>query len=273
MAALSAVSAAAGSGERIVSADGAVTEIIYALGAGQRLIGVDTTSQYPPETQQLASVGYKRQLSAEGILSLNPTLVLITKDAGPPEMLEQLRAVGTPLQMIPSEPTSAGLEDKVSAVAAVLDMPGQGQVLIENIRADLAKAQQVLSGLGQRPRVLFLLNIGEGSDMSGGRNTTADSMIELAGGRNVMHDAFEGYKPLTAEAVVAAAPEVILLTERNLQLLQGEEGVLQRAGLAITPAGKNKRIIAMDGLYLLGFGPRTGKAVVELSHRLHDPAD
>jgi iron complex transport system substrate-binding protein len=152
-------------------------------------------------------------------------------------------------------------------------MPGQGRVLIENIRADLAKAQQVLSGIGQRPRVLFSLNIGEGSDMSGGRNTTADSMIELAGGRNVMHDAFEGYKPLTAEAVVAAAPEVILLTERNLQLLQGEEGVLQRAGLAITPAGKNKRIIAMDGLYLLGFGPRTGKAVVELSHRLHDPAD
>jgi iron complex transport system substrate-binding protein len=267
---LAAAPAGAETGGRVISADGSVTEIIYALGAQDRLIGVDTTSQYPPETRQLASVGYNRQLSAEGVLSLNPTLVLITKDAGPPEVLEQLHAAGTPLRIIPSEPTVAGLEEKVSAVAAALDMPGQEQVLIENIHADLAKARQALSAIEQRPRVLFLLNIGEGSDMSGGRNTAADSMIELAGGSNVMHDAFEGYKPLTAEAIVAAAPDAILLTERNLQMLDGEEGVLQRAGLAVTPAGKNKRIIAMDGLYLLGFGPRTGKAVAELSQMLHN---
>jgi iron complex transport system substrate-binding protein len=172
---LAAAPAGAETGGRVISADGSVTEIIYALGAQDRLIGVDTTSQYPPETRQLANVGYKRQLSAEGVLSLNPTLVLITKDAGPPEVLEQLHAAGTPLRMIPSEPTVAGLEEK------------------------------------------------EGSDMSGGRNTAADSMIELAGGSNVMHDAFEGYKPLTAEAMVAAAPDAILLTERNLQMLDGEE--------------------------------------------------
>ena len=257
--------------KRIISADGAITEIIYALKAEDRLVGVDTTSQYPSETKTLASVGYKRRLSAEGVLSLNPDLVLVNKDAGPPQVLEQLRTAGTRLHTIPSQPTIAGLEEKVRTVAKVLNLSEQGEVLLHQIHNDLAAAKKITKKVkaSDRLRVLFLLQIGQGNDLSSGRNTTADTMIQLAGGINVMHDAFESYKPLTAEAAIAAAPDILLISERNLAMLGGIEGLMQRPGLANTPAVKAKRIVSMNGLYLLGLGPRTGKAVSDLAQAFY----
>lgn len=256
--------------ERIVSVDGALTEIVYALGAGALLVGVDTTSQYPPQrVKNLPNVGYKRSLSAEGILALQPDRVLADDAAGPPQVLQQVEAAGVDIAAIPNEPTVAGLRAKVRAVARVLGRIPQGEQLVRRINADLADARRLVQAIGDKPRILFLLHLGSGTDISGGRNTVADAMIELAGGVNVMRDAFTGYKPVTPEAVVAAAPEIVLVTQRNLTSLGGEQKVIDRIGLMNTPAGRGGGVVAMDGLFLLGFGPRTGRAVAQLAARLH----
>jgi iron complex transport system substrate-binding protein len=267
---LSVWSGAATAMERIVSVDGALTEIVYALGAEARLVGVDTTSQYPLNTvKDLPNVGYKRNLSAEGILALQPDLLLLNDDAGPPEVLQQVQAVGVEIAFIPNQPTVAGLHAKVRAVARVLGRVPQGEQLVKRINTDLADARQIVQAVHDKPRILFLLHIGSGADMSGGGDTVADAMITLAGGVNVMGHAFTGYKPITPEAVVAAAPEIVLITRRNLVSLGGKQKVIDRIGLANTPAGREDRVVAMDGLFLLGFGPRTGQAVAQLANQLH----
>jgi iron complex transport system substrate-binding protein len=219
--------------------------------------------------KDLPRVGYKRSLSAEGILALRPDLLLANDDVGPPEVMQQIQAVGVEIAVIPDEPTVAGLRTKVRAVARVLNRVSQGEQLVARLNADLAEARRAVQDIRNKPRILFLLHIGSGADMSGGRDTVADAMIQLAGGVNVMRHAFTGYKPITPEAVVAAAPEIVLMTKRNLVSLGGKQKVIDRIGLANTPAGREGRVVAMDGLFLLGFGPRTGQAVAQLADQLH----
>jgi len=254
--------------DRLVSVDGAITEIIYVLKAEDALVGVDTTSLYPAAAQELASVGYKRALSAEGLLSLRPDLVLATDDAGPPEVLEQIAQAGVAIRRISDAPTVAGLKEKIRSVADALDRDAAGAALAAEIDLQLEDLAEHLRRDVPRPRVLFLLHIGSGNDLAAGRDTAIDTVIRLAGAENVLHDAFSGYKPLSPEAALAAAPDVILLTERNLDGLGGVEGVLGRAALAATPAGRAGRVIAMDGPLVLGFGPRLAAAVAALAGHL-----
>ncbi|NCC41087.1 MAG: hemin ABC transporter substrate-binding protein, partial [Gammaproteobacteria bacterium] len=242
--------------ERLVSVDGAVTEIVYALGQGTRLVGVDTTSLYPPETRTLASVGYKRSLSAEGLLSLSPDLVLATEDAGPPEVLNQIRAAGVEVRRIPDQATLDGLRTKIRAVATALDAPEAGEALIAHIELQLAQLERALGRIEDRPRVLFLMVVGSGIAHSAGRGAPVDTLIRLAGGENVLHETVEDYKPLSPEAALAAAPDVILVSDHGLKDLNGIDGVLGRAGLAATPAGQARRVIALDRTLLFHFGPR-----------------
>lgn len=252
---------------RVVAAGGSVTEIVYALGAEASLVGCDASSLHPEAATKLPQVGYVRALSAEGVLSLRPSLVLTLPEAGPPAALAQLRASGTPLLTIPSEATIEGVKRKIQAVAQALDRPAQGEELIRRLDADLAQTRDYLAGRSEKPRVMFIYARGQGAANVAGRDTAAAEMIRLAGGVNAFD--FEGYKPLTAEAAVAAAPDVILLPSRGLESSGGVAGVLAMPGVRQTPAGRNQRIIAMDDLLLLGFGPRTGQGVLELARLLH----
>lgn len=254
--------------QRVVSVDGAVTEIVYALGVAKHLVGVDTTSKYPPDTEALASVGYKRALSAEGVLSLQPDLLLATDDAGPPEVLEQLAGAGVSIRQVADEPTIDGLRRKIGTVAQVLGRETEGEALIGRVDEDLARLSRRIPAIAEPPRVLFLLHTGAGNELAAGRDTVVDTVIRLAGGENVLHDAFSGYKPVGAESTLAAAPDVILLTERNLDQIGGIDGVLQHASLGATPAGQARRIVAMDGPLLLAFGPRLASAITELAEHL-----
>ncbi len=251
---------------RLISVDGAVTEVLYALGGTEHLVGVDTTSLYPAATEDIPKVGYKRALSAEGILSLQPDLLLTTNDAGPPEVLEQIARAGVNIQQIPDTPTIAGLHDKIAAVAEVLDRREAGAALSEQLAQELDQLETAIEEVNsERPRVLFLLHIGSGNDLAAGRDTAADTVIRLAGGENVLHQAFSGYRPLSAEAALAAAPEVILVTERNLEQLGSPDAVLERGALKATPAGQARRVLAMDGPLLLAFGPRLAVAAAQLA--------
>lgn len=152
---------AATEGQRIVSVGGELTEIVYALGAEARLVGVDTTSQWPTATRALPKVGYMRTLSAEGVLSLAPTLVLATTHAGPPVVLAQLREAGVPLLVLPAEPSLAGAESKIRGVADALGLESQGEVLVRTLRS---RVERALAGIpaGAGPRVVFLMGLSKG---------------------------------------------------------------------------------------------------------------
>ncbi|MGE5766462.1 MAG: heme/hemin ABC transporter substrate-binding protein [Bacteroidota bacterium] len=253
----------------IVSVGGAVTEIVYALGQQDRLLAVDTTSLYPPETAELPNVAYLRQLSAEPILALGPALVLAAEDAGPPAALAQLRDAGVTVVTVPEDYTPEGVLAKIDIVAAALGVAAAGETLRDRTAGELAAVREAFANVGERPRVLFLLTISScRTTVAAGRNTSAEGIIALAGGENAV-DGFESYKPLSPEAAVAAAPDVLLIGERSLDLLGGMEGLLAIPEVALTPAAQNRRVVVMDTLLLLGFGPRTAEAVATLGRQLH----
>jgi iron complex transport system substrate-binding protein len=259
--------------QRIVSVGGDVTEILYALGAGEHIVATDTTSLYPPEALATPKVGYARTLAAEGILSLRPTLVIASGDAGPPEALDQLRDAGVEVRVLPKGHDVANIYAKIEDIADAIGGDALAAPLVADVERRMEAARRTVARAEGCPRVLFLLNIDAGAPIAAGSDTGADAIIRLAGGCNVF-GAEHGYKPLSVEAAVAAAPEVILVMQQRLDDLGGIERVLENPALKLTPAARAKRVVAMDGLYLLGFGPRTPDAVLDLARLLHgDLAD
>ncbi|MBB4267985.1 heme/hemin ABC transporter substrate-binding protein [Roseospira visakhapatnamensis] len=253
---------------RVVSIGGAVTEIVYALGAEDRLVAVDSTSSHPPAAEDLPDVGYMRQLAAEPILALGPDLLLVIEDAGPPEVIAQLHATGVPIVTVPDEPTIDGVLDKVRRVAAALGEDEAGETLAGKIRTAHDAVTARLEGITERPHVLFLMSMGGGAPLAAGADTSAAAVIEMAGGQVTPND-FSGFKPVSPEALAMAAPDVVLVSERTLEALGGAEAILTRPDLANSPAARTGRVVAMDALMLLGFGPRTPDAVATLAEALH----
>lgn len=255
---------------RVVAVGGAVTEIVYALGAQGRLVGADSTSTHPEAAKALPRVGYMRQLSAEGVLSLRPDLVLVTTDAGPPEALAQIERAGVRVVRLPVQHSMESLLANVGTVAGAMGLEAQGASLVKALQGKW-QAFRATAGQGGRPaRVLFVLSHGGGAPLVSGRDTAADAMITLAGAVNAM-SSFQGYRPLTPESAIAAAPDVILVTREGLEAVGGKARLLGLGGLSMTPAGKSGRVVALDALYLLGFGPRLPDAVAELSSKLATP--
>ncbi len=270
MAALLALplAAQADSPSRVIAAGGSVAEIVYALGAGDRLIARDTTSSFPPEVTALPDVGYVRALSSENLIAMEPDLILTEHDAGPPEVIEMLRRSGIPLVSVPQALDPDGVIAKIETVATALGLPDAGAALSAQVKDSLAKAQEAGANLPQSPRVLFILSMQGGRLMVAGADTSAAAMIALAGGTNALPQ-ITGYKPVTDEAVIAAAPDVILMMDRGGDHEITLRDIQTHAALALTPAGAQSRVITMDGLFLLGFGPRTGEAALHLTAELH----
>lgn len=255
--------------ERLVTVGGTVTEIAFALGAGGEVVGVDTSSVYPPAATTLPQVGYQRTLAAEGVLSLRPSRVLLTRDAGPPAAIAQIRAAGVEVVDVPHEPSLDGARAAIRAVAAELGREAKGEELVAALDAEAAGASAALARVKKnKPRVLFVYARGGGVALVSGTGTAADAMIGLAGASNAVTE-FDGFRPLTAEGAVAAKPEVVLVPTRGLESLGGTAALLATPGLALTPAAAQQRVVAMDDLYLLGFGPRAGQAIAELARALH----
>jgi iron complex transport system substrate-binding protein len=253
---------------RIVAIGGSVTEIVYALGEERRLVGRDSTSVYPAEALKLPDTGYIRALSPEGVLSLNPDLILALDGAGPPPALEALKAGGIRTVMIPEGFDRDAIVRKIEAVGAALGVPDKARGLSEKVQAALDKAVAASSTQGKKARVLFVLSPQNGRVMAAGRNSQADGIITLAGAENVLSD-IQGYKPVSDEAIIKAAPDVILMMNGVGDHAATDDTVLALPAIAATPAGKAKRIVRMDGMYLLGFGPRTADAIVSLHEALY----
>ena len=253
---------------RVLTLGGPVTEIVFALGQGKHVIATDTSSYFPEAAAKLPKVGYQRSLSAEGVISQKPSLILGTTEAGPPTVIKQLRDTNITTLILPSEPSVQGAKNKILAIGQVFGVQAKAERLARGIDLDLAEAKILYTKFKQRPKVLFVYARGAGTQLVSGKGSSADAMIQLAGGVNAVQD-YDGYKPMTSEAVVAAAPDVILFLTLGLESVGGVDGALKMPGIALTPAGKNKRILDMDDLYLLSFGPRLGKAVIDLTYLLH----
>jgi iron complex transport system substrate-binding protein len=249
---------------RVISAGGAFTEIVFRLDAQSLLVGTDTTSIYPAAAAALPKVGYLRQLSAEGVLSLKPTLLLTASEAGPPTVLQQLRAAGVQIVQGDGRHSIEALRGNVRLLGDALQRAERGRALDAELQRAWAATQAAITRRNPAPRVLFVLSHAANQVQVAGTDTAADAMIRYAGGVNVM-SAFSGYKPLAAEAVVAAAPDVIVTTKQGLDALGGMDALLARPGLALTPAGKARRVYGPDALAMLGFGPRLPQAVRELA--------
>lgn len=250
---------------RIVSISGTTTEILCALGMENQIVGTDVTSTFPESIQKLPKVGHNRNMSAEAIIALKPTLVVGVTENTSPQLVEQLRAANIKVQMFDLESSPEGAKNLVRRVADSMQVADKAEPICQKIDEDL-KAKVALS---KEPKVLFIYARGAGTLMVAGEHTYPNSMVKLSGGKNAV-SGFEDFKPLTAEALVAANPDVILMFDSGLQSLGGADGLMQIPGMAQTNAGKKKQVIEMDGQYLTGFGPRTGEAISTLSKKLNE---
>ncbi len=259
---------------RIVVIGGALTEIVYALGEERRLIARDSTSTYPEAAMSLPDVGYMRALSPEGVLGVDPSAILAIEGSGPPDALAVLKNAGVPFTTVPEGYDRAAILNKIAVVGDFLGVPDKAKALADTVGADLDKAvaDAARRPEGERKRVLFILSFQDGKIMAAGAHTAADGILRLAGAVNATDAAFPGYKAMSDEAIVEAKPDAIMVMARG-----GHDGsdeqLLAHPAIALTPAAATKTVIRMNGLQLLGFGPRTASAIRDLNDRLYGKAN
>lgn len=253
----------------VLSIGGSVTETVYALGQGDRLVARDTTSSYPEQAKDLPDVGYMRALSPEGVLSVAPKLILSEEGAGPQETIDILEAANIPFVTIPEVFSRDGVIAKIRAVGQALDVEDRANVLADDVGAKLdAAIAKAAAHDGDPKKVLFILSTQGGRIMASGTGSAADGIIRMAGAVNAI-TAFEGYKPLTDEAISAAAPDVILMMDRGGDHGAADDELFAMPSIVTTPAAQHRAVVRMDGLYLLGFGPRTADAILDLNTALY----
>lgn len=255
--------------ERVVIAGGSLTEIVYALGAERLIVGCDTTSLFPEAATKLPKIGYFRQLSAEGILALRPQLLLALPDAGPPVVLKQLQAADVRVEIVPEGHRLATVRERILRIGQLLGRDAEARTLVARLDRESAELRELLAtAKGAPPRVLFILSHG-GSPQIAGEDTAAAAMIALAGAQ-LATGGFTGYRPLTPEAAASAAPDAILTTSQGIAALGSMDKILALPGLGLTPAGRARRVVALDALLLLGFGPRSARAARDLALALRE---
>lgn len=247
---------------KIVSVGGDVTEILYALGQQARIVAVDATSQFPPEAlTEKKSVGYMRALSAEGVLSVGADLAIASERAGPPEVVKALKSALTYVE-IADGTTAEGVPLKIRAVANAVGVSDLGESLAAQVARELELLKTERGRIANPLRALFVLNLQAGRVTVGGDGSSADAILKLAGLENAA-SMISGFKPAGDEALIGMRPDIIVTMQRGTGGHDTEQ-VLGLPGLAASPAGRARRVIVMDGLYLLGFGPRVATAAREL---------
>jgi iron complex transport system substrate-binding protein len=264
------VAARAQDSSRILSVGGAVTEVLYELGAADRIIAVDSTSQFPPVALKAhKNVGYFRALSTEGVLSVAPDLIIASDKAGPPEVVRALKSSGVEYFEVNDDPSAEALAARVRAIAGKIGNAAAGEELVKRIEKDFADLAAARARLPRTPTALFVLSVRGGRAIIGGGDTSVDAMLRLAGASNAA-SSLKGFKPVSDESILAMNPDAIVLMGRSSAGSLRDE-VLTVPGIAATRAGRDGRIIEMDGLYLLGFGPRAPAAATDLMKALQAP--
>ncbi|MCG9127048.1 ABC transporter substrate-binding protein [Candidatus Poribacteria bacterium] len=260
------------SSDRIVSLNGSTTEILFALGVGEKVVGCDASSTYPKGVKEkLPSVGYQYGLNIEGILSLKPTLVIGREDIKPPQVVNQLRMANVTVLLLKEPRDFETAKKRLLTIGKAVGKKDIAKELVITLETDIKKLNTKLASRKEKTKkkALFLYLRGTQTTLVLGKETAQAAMLEIVGAENAAGN-ITGNKPMTAEAVIAAQPDVYVLFTTGLESVGGVEGLLKLSGLAHTPAGKNKRVVAMSGQYLSGFGPRSGKAALDLFRGIHE---
>ncbi len=256
-----------GDTSRIVSLTGDITEIIYALGLGGQVVAVDITTTFPPDAERLkadgGNVGFGQALNAEAVLRYEPTLVLGDETIEPSETIEQLRNAGVPVVILPYQTSLDGVGTKIATVARILGVEEEGQALADSVMTEIAVAQEAADEAASEPRVVFLYIRGPSLLFVFGADLPTNAMIEGAGAIDAGAELGTGPITVTPEAIVAAAPDVIVLPESGIESLGGFDALLEIPGIAETPAGRNRAFLAYEEAYFFNLGPRAGQALAE----------
>jgi iron complex transport system substrate-binding protein len=254
--------------ERIVTAGSAITEIVRGLGLEDRLVAVDTSSRMLSGLEQKPDIGYVRTLGAEGVLSQKPDLVLVSSEAGPAPVLEQIRNAGVEVVVVANGYDLDLIDEKIRFISQATGREVEAEALLSNHNANLQKLRAAVQSMPDHPQVVFLHARGGNNLMAAGTDTAAHAMIEASGGRNACAE-FQGYKPLSPESLVTLKPDFVVISE---SLLGSDEELLKSVpGLAQTPAAKNGRILRVEDAAFLGFGPRSAAAARTVAMMLAQP--
>lgn len=252
---------------KIAAIGGSITEIVFALGEQDRLVARDSTSRYPEAALKLPDVGYMRQLSPEGVLSVNPSGILALHGSGPKQAVDVLKKTSIPFIEVPERYDHEGILEKIHIVGKALGVDAKADALAAEIDAKLKAAEKQTASIKERKRVLFVLSMQGGKILASGSETAADGIIKLSGGVNAV-DGYSGYKQLSDEAVITAKPDVILIMN-NAGPAASDDELFANPAILSTPAGAARKVIRMDGGYLLGFGPRTADVIHDLAASLY----
>ena len=256
---------------RIVVAGGSITEILFFLNESKNIVAVDTTSNFPKEAKNLPSIGYVRALSAEGVLSLNPTLIIGESDMGPKNVLQQLRKTQIELKIINEKNTIKGIEDKILCIAKILGKE-KTDVLSKNKYFEKSTRDlKMISKINSKNNIkgLVILMMQGTSPVVAGRNTSGEDFLEMIGSKNSM-SSFEGWKPAGKEAILLSNPNFILITKRAIKNYSSLNSFLNESGIDMTEAAQNKNVYPLDGMSFLGFGPRTVNSGLEISNKIYE---
>lgn len=254
--------------QRWISSGGSLSEWVVALGGESRLVGVDSTSQHPESLRALPSIGYQRQLAAEGMLTLRPDMLIGSEEMGPPPVLAQLRGAGVRVEMLSAKADLTSLQASLQRIGTLLGEPQRADQAFAAYQQRLQQqADWLVTAQRQQaaPGVLLLLGHAGASPMAGGKDTSADWLIERAGGRNLA--SHNGFKALSTEALLALDPEVVIIADRSLSGDAAREALLQQnPALAATRAARNQRLLMLDPTLLVGgLGPRLPDGLAALS--------
>ncbi len=252
-------------------AGGSITEILFFLNESQNIVAVDTTSNFPKDAKNYPSIGYVRALSAEGVLSLNPTLIIGENDMGPKNVLEQLKKTNIELRVLDEENSIKGIEDKISCISNILGI-NKNNNLEKNISFEKSISNlKVISKVNSKKNIkgLVILMMQGTSPVVAGKNTSGGDFLKMIGSENTMNS-FEGWKPAGKEAILLSNPNFILITKRAIKNFSSLNSFLKESGIEMTKAAQTKNVYPLDGMSFLGFGPRTIKSGLEISNKIHE---
>jgi iron complex transport system substrate-binding protein len=254
---------------RLVAIGGSLLEIVYALGEEDKLVARDSTGLYPPEAAALLDVGYMRALSPEGVIAVNPSALLVVEGSGPPETLDVLSKGSVPYITVPDSFSHEGVLAKVRTVGKALGVEAKAEALAAELDAQMLAAEAATKDIpdAERQRVLFVISVQDGKIRAAGTGTAANGIIMLAGAVNPL-GGMEGYQTLSDEAILTANPDVVLMMD-NANNADLPAQLAANPAMAATPAFKNGRVLRIEGSFLLGFGPRTPAAILELASQLY----
>ncbi len=254
---------------RIVVAGGSITEILFFLNESQNIVAVDTTSNYPEDAKNYPSIGYVRALSAEGVLSLNPTLIIGENDMGPENVLEQLKKTKIELRVLDEKNSIKGIEDKISCIASII---GKNDNFNKNVRFEKSVSKlKIISKANSKKNIrgLVILMMQGTSPVVAGRNTSGGDFLKMIGSENTM-SSFEGWKPAGKESILLSNPNFILITKRATKNYGSLNSFLKESGIEMTEAARTQSVFSLDGMSFLGFGPRTINSGLEISNKIYE---